>query len=175
MTCTEIIFEIIKITGAIVGLILIIHRINLTKKVFVADHLRRKKESTLTAYNAIRDSYREINDELCSKLNVVKNTPTPISKDVLMRINNEDSHRVKVTTLLGYIQRFAVGVQHDIYDKDVLWDLSGSSFITVFERYRPYLIHIREKNKMFCMESDIFIESLKERSNIEKEKIKANN
>ena len=97
MSDAEITCEILKIAVAIIGLYFIVQRLKLTEEVFKEDHDRRKKESTLTAYNVIRDSFREIHSELCSKLNIDKHTSEPITDEVVDRIVNEDSHRIKVT------------------------------------------------------------------------------
>ena len=106
-------------------------------------------------------------------MNIDKHTSEPITDEVVDRIVNEDSHRIKVTTLLSYIQRLAVGSQHNIYDQDVLWDLSGSSFINVYENYRPYMNRAREDNVLYYLEADEFIEYLKTRSKQKNEELRS--
>ncbi|MGY8869206.1 MAG: DUF4760 domain-containing protein [Pseudomonadales bacterium] len=160
MSFEEFILEMVKIFGVAFGFCLVIMRLKQTDKIFNADHERRKKESTLNAYNAIRDSLREVSGELNSSLGLVANSGTPISYKSLERIVSEKSHRDKLIILLGYIQRLGVGVKHDIYDINVLSDLSGGTFINIFKRYEPYILNVRKQNGSFYAEADDFINKL---------------
>ncbi|RDE24285.1 hypothetical protein DV711_01460 [Motiliproteus coralliicola] len=162
MSGLELFFEGIKLTGLVVGFALVIIRIRQTQTIFMADHDRRKKESTLNAYNTIRDSFRQLNNEICSALSIEKNQASPISKDILTRILSEPVHRDKVVTLLSYIQRFGVGVKHKIYDTEVLCDLSGSAFINFYKRLSPYIEAARTENHLLYQEAESFITELEQ-------------
>lgn len=151
--------DVLNVIIALVGLIAIWHQIVMTRASIEADHLRRKKESTFNGYNLIREDFRKLNNEILSALNIPKDSKLDKSHFDTLRENPQLME--KMQTLLSYIQRIAVGVQNDVYDMDILLDLSGTPFIRAFDRYYPHILESRQSSITFYQEAEYFINKLK--------------
>lgn len=157
--------EITDITGmlslliAIVGIFLIMRQIVMSRISVEADHLRRKKESTFNGYNEIREDFRRLNKEILHELNLQYDSSLEQHHFDTIRENQDLTEKLR--TLLSYIERMAVGVKNDIYDLNILLDLSGTPFICAFERYYTYIRESRQRSITFYQEAENFINILR--------------
>lgn len=151
--------NIARVVITIIGVTLVLQQIIQARRSMEADHLRRKKESTFNGYNLIREDFRRINNEILLELDVSQESVLEKHHFDTIRGNNQLSE--KVTTLLSYIQRMAVGVQNDVYDLNLLLDLSGTPFIRTFDRYYPYTLESRQRSITFYQEAEYFVNILR--------------
>ena len=152
--------SIISVFIALIGVIFVIRQLTLTRLSIDADHLRRKKESTFNGYNKIREDYRRLNREVLDKLELKIGDELSLQQLSIIRDNPEI--KVKIQTVLSYVQRIAVGVENDIYDINIMFDLSGTVFIQTFERYYPYVLEARSKSITYYQEAEHLINKLRE-------------
>lgn len=151
--------SIASVLIAIVGIVLVIRQITLARISIDADHLRRKKESTFNGYNLLREDFRRKNNEILSDLNL--SLTDKLTSEDFLKIKESHDLTEKLNILLSYIQRIAVGVDNDIYDINLLLDLSGTPFINAFDRYYPYVLESRQRSITFYQEAEYFINELR--------------
>lgn len=159
MNASDII-SIVTVFVAIIGVVLVLKQINLARISIQTDYIRRKKESTFNAYNLIREDFRKLNREILNDLNIQRDGK--IEKDLINKIHENCELRDKLATLLSYIERIGTGVKHDIYDIQLLNDLSGTAFIRSFDIYYPYIRESKKDSITFYRESENFIKKLRE-------------
>ena len=151
--------SIITTVATIVGLLLVLRQVTLARTSVEADHLRRKKDSTFTAFTLIRDKFRQLDNEILCDLEL--SCDSTLEKHHFDKISNNQELLIKLRRLLSNIQLMAVGVQNDIYDLNVLFDLSGTTFINTFDRYFPYILDSRKQSVTFYQEAEYFINKLR--------------
>lgn len=151
--------DIASVTIALIGVILVLRQITLARISIDKDHLRRKKESIFNGYNLIREDIRKLNNKILENLDLT--IDDKLTSEHLSKIRESTELRNKVQTLLSYIQRIAVGVENDIYDINILLDLSGTPFINTFDRYYPYILESRQASITYNQEAEYFINELR--------------
>lgn len=57
----------------------------------------------------------------------------------------------------------AVGMNTDIYDKDLLFRMSGSSIISIFDRFNTYITKCQQQNPNLYIEFQDLVNDFKER------------
>ncbi len=86
-----------------------------------------RKKSTLEAYNQLQEQALDI-------LN--KYTKTQIEN--LKRSNKDNDYRI-VSSCLARVEHFCVGIRQGIYDANVLYELSGIYFVSIYEKLKPII------------------------------------
>lgn len=97
---------------------------------FARDSSRKKKESTLNAYNALQyDTFEKLNKYVD-----------------MSTIEYQSDAWEKITICLAQIENFSVGINTGIYSLKILNRLGGAFFIRQFEKLMPVIKLKREKN-----------------------------
>ena len=97
---------------------------------FARDSSRKKKESTLNAYNALQyDAFEKLNKYVD-----------------MSTIEYQSDAWEEITICLAQIENFSVGINTDIYSLEILNRLGGAFFIRQFEKLMPVIKLNREKN-----------------------------
>jgi len=103
----------------------------------IADHDRRKKQSTIEYMNVIRQQYRPINKKLTEQYgfgNVIN----------LSSLNSETKSDIR--ELLSIVEHLSVGVNMDVYDIDALIRMSGSYLLRMRRNLSPYIENAQRNN-----------------------------
>ena len=152
--------DIVSIPIGIIGLILVLHQLYLTRLESEKEHLRMKNEMTLNAYSTVRKDLRKITSKVRKKLDIndMFDDVTDEQIDMIMR---DKSLRDDVAEMLSLLNKFAVGVKHDIFNIDIINELSGKYFIKTHKQFEPYLRIVRENSNTLYSEYDILVDKLK--------------
>ncbi len=152
--------DIVSIPIGIIGLILVLHQLYLTRLESEKEHLRMKNEMTLNAYSTVRKDLRKITSKVRKKLDIndMFDHVTDEQIDMIMR---DKSLRDDVAEMLSLLNKFAVGVKHDIFNIDIINELSGKYFIKTHKQFAPYLKIVRENSNTLYSEYDILVDKLK--------------
>ena len=167
----ENITSIITTFATVISLFLVLHQIWLARRGIEADHLRRKKDATFNGFNLIREDFRQLNNEILEALELSQDSN--LDESHFTKIRNDHILLGKLRTILSYIERMAVGVKHDIYDLNILVDLSGTVFVRTYDRYLPYILESRDSSTTYYREADDFIKQLRSLRKIRISEIKS--
>jgi hypothetical protein len=74
---------------------------------------------------------------------------------------NDKNLRQDVSEMLSLLNKFAVGVKHDIFSIDIINELSGKYFIKTHKQFKPYIKRARENVDTLYSEYDVLVENLK--------------
>ena len=59
--------------------------------------------------------------------------------------NIDDKERILINFLLNTFEDLAVGIDHEIYDKEMIEKSLGGDISKIYKRITPYIEHSREK------------------------------
>ncbi|WP_372398129.1 DUF4760 domain-containing protein [Azospirillum sp. HJ39] len=120
-------------------------QIRIMRDAYLADHERRKKQSTIEYVNSIRDKYRPIVERLEDKF----------GKDLVINLPDIDQgERRNIKELLSIIEHMAVGVETEVYDIDIIDRMSGSYFLRIRRILDPYISDAQKRNANNYIEFD---------------------
>ena len=156
--------DIMAVPIAILGVVLIVRQLKLALQESEREHQRRQNEMTLNAYNAVRDDLRESIRHIRKKLEL-EDMFDEFTNEHLNQIINDKSIRYDVTRMLGYLNKFAVGVKYDVFNIKLLNDLSGNLFIATYIQFKPYIDWVRKDSDIFYIEYERLVEKLQEIKN----------
>lgn len=129
--------ELITITAAILGTVAAVYNIRLVAQTFKADHERRKKQATIEYVGQIlREARFTIDARYRSRI---------LTNEELSKLIDTPEDYAKWRNALGVFEHLAVGVSAGVYDKDILYRMSGSYIIELFAVIKPYVLLKREK------------------------------
>ncbi len=152
--------DIVSIPISIVGLILVLHQLYLTRLKSEKEHLRMKNEMTLNAYSTVRKDLREITSKVRNKLNI-NDMFDNLTDEQIKMIMNDKNLKHDVEEMLSLLNKFAVGVKHDIFNINIINELSGKYFIKTHKQFAPYIKIVRENSNTIYYEYDILVKKLK--------------
>lgn len=114
-----------------------VYNVSILVKSFKADHDRRRKQAT---FEYVGDRLREALTTLDEKINFKK-----LTKDDCIRIfkNTEDS--AEIAKYLSVLEHISVGVNRNIYDKDVLYDMASTYIVDIYQKFAPYIKFLRKR------------------------------
>jgi hypothetical protein len=153
--------DIVGIPIGVIGLILVLHQLYLTRIESEKEHLRMKNEMTLNVYSTIRKDLRIITSKIRKELNI-NDMFDNVTEEHIDMIMHDKNLRRDVSEMLGMLNKFAVGVKHDIFNIDILNELSGKYFIKTHNQFEPYLRRVRKNSDTLYAEYDILVMRLKE-------------
>jgi len=151
--------DIVAVPIAIVGLYFVVRQLSLARAESEKEHQRRKNEITLNAYNAIREDLRETSFKVREKLHL-KNMFDDLNENHTKKILMDEELKTDVSKMLSIFERFAVGVQHDVFNINLISDLSGTVFIQTFKQFKPYIDVVRENSKTFYIAYEELVKEL---------------
>ncbi len=153
--------DILAIPLAIIGLVLIIRQLNLALAESEREHLRRQKEMTLKAYGAIRGDLRKYVKNIRNMLEL-EDMFAPVTQEHLNQILSDKRLRHEVIKMLGIVNKFAVGIKHDVFNIELVNDLAGRLFIETYNQFEPYIKYVRKDSPNFYIEYERLVERLKQ-------------
>jgi len=151
--------DIFAIPIAILGIILIVRQLQLSLEESEKEHQRRQNEMTLNAYNTVRgdlrDSIRRVRNEL-----QLDDMFDDFTDENLEQIINNKHIRHDVARMLGYLNKFAVGIKYDVFNINLVNDLAGLLFIETYRQFRPYINWVRKDASHFYVDYEELVEKL---------------
>ena len=151
--------DILSIPLAILGLILIIRQLNMQLAESEREHTRRQKEMTLNSYNSIRGDLRRSLKSVRNKLGLDDMFDT-FTQEHLEQIFQDKKLRHEVIKMLSYMNKFAVGVKHDVFNIHLLNDLAGDVFVNTYKQFKPYIYHVRKNSSKFYRDYESLVQEL---------------
>ncbi|MCG7552799.1 DUF4760 domain-containing protein [Pseudoalteromonas sp. Of11M-6] len=110
-------------------------------KTMIADHDRRKKHATVEYLKSVRPIWsslrRELNDHFGTG---------PLTESNLLEIDKDKELQRLIRELLGGMEHLAVGANCDVFDRDLIYRMSASSFIRICKRMDLYIERAQQKN-----------------------------
>ncbi|CAA6804559.1 MAG: Unknown protein [uncultured Sulfurovum sp.] len=152
--------DILAIPIGIVGVVLIVRQLSLALHESEREHQRRQNEMTLNAYNTVRIDLRETIRRVRHRLELT-DMFDEFTEDNLQEIIDDNVLRDDVARMLGFLNKFSVGVKYDVFNIELLNDLSGTLFIQTFIQFKPYIDWVRKDSEIFYVDYERLVEKLK--------------
>ena len=151
--------DILSVPIGIVGVVLIVRQLRLSLQESEREHQRRQNEMTLNAYNAVRGDLRETIRRIRQKLEL-DDMFHKFTEEHLEEIIKDKALRDDVARMLGFLNKFAVGVKYDVFNISLINDLSGTLFTQTYHQFKPYIDWVRKDSKVFYIEYERLVEKL---------------
>ena len=151
--------DILSVPIGIVGVVLIVRQLRLSLQESEREHQRRQNEMTLNAYNAVRGDLRKTIRRIRQKLEL-DDMFDKFTEQHLEEIINDKALRDDVARMLGFLNKFAVGVKYDVFNIKLINDLSGTLFTQTYRQFKPYIDWVRKDSKVFYLEYERLVEKL---------------
>jgi len=153
--------DIIAVPLAMIGIYYIVRQLKLALLESERDHQRRQNEMTLNAYNTVRGDLRDTIRRIRMKLKLA-DMFDEFTEENLEQIMNDKILRDDVAKMLGFVNKFAVGINHDVFNIYLVNDLAGKLFIQTFQQFYPYIEKVREDYKGFYRDYEDLVYKLEE-------------
>ena len=153
--------DIVAVPIGLIGVFLIVHQLMLSRQESEREHQRRQNEMTLNAYNTVRGDLRATIRRVRQQLEL-DDMFAQFTEHKLKLIINDKVLRDDVEKMLGFLNKFAVGIKYDVFNIYLLNDLSGSLFIQTYRQFKPYIDWVRKDETFGYVDYERLVESLKE-------------
>jgi len=151
--------DIVAIPIAVLGLLFIVRQLQLALQESEKEHQRRQNEMTLNAYNAVRGDLRDSIRRVRNELQLEDMFDTFEEKHLELIITHQHL-RHDVSRMLGYLNKFAVGIKYDVFNIHFINDLAGALFIETYRQFKPYIDWVRKDSSHFYIEYEKLVEEL---------------
>ena len=151
--------DIVAVPIAIIGVGFVASQLYLSRIQDKTENLKRQKEVTLDAYNRVRDDLSERLGSIRKKLGL-NSMYVIVDNTIVEKILDSEKLRMEMTVILSIFERFSVGVHHEIYNRNLINDLSGMVFIQTYKQFEPYIHEVRKKSKTFYEEYEKLVREL---------------
>ncbi|WP_081864929.1 DUF4760 domain-containing protein [Chondromyces apiculatus] len=109
-----------------------------------ADHERRKKQATIEYANQIREIWQKSKTIIEQALNKTVSRGSPISQKETTIIENTPELLTASMEILARLEHLAVGVNAGVFDASILYRMSGSHLIGIYDYMLEYIKMTRE-------------------------------
>jgi len=152
----ESIAVIISSFTVVVGVVIAIMQLrkmqsgnNLQQKSFLADHERRKKQST------IEFTYQVLEERIKATKSINKAFPNKEVVNVNSRAYTENLEDVRgaISRYLNLMERISVGINIGVYDLDTFMRITGVATINFYKRIEPIILEKRKvanRSSLYC-------------------------
>ena len=156
LVIVESITVIVSSIAVVIGIIIAILQLqkmqvsnDLQQKSILADHERRKKQSTIEFSHQVLEERIKATDQINKvfKNQEVVNVTTPDY------INNVNDVKGAISRYLNLMERISVGINIGVYDRDTFMRITGSLTIKFYRRIEPVIMEKRKKTgnpKAYC-------------------------
>lgn len=132
----------------------------ISEEMYLADHDRRKKQSTIEYVNNVRDRYVPIMDYFDERFGV---------GHVINISDISEADARKISELLSVVEHMAVGVETEVYDIDIIDRMSGAYFLRMRRVLDPYIARSQQKNPRAFIEFDHMCDRIRSKRKIPNE------
>jgi len=130
-------FEIISTILAAIGIFATIYNLQLFVRASRADHERRRKQATIEyAGQLLREARMKID---------VRYRFQALTSEDINKVMSNPEEEAELRNILGVFEHLAVGVHAGVYDRDILYRMSATYIISIFQRVKAYIDVAREK------------------------------
>lgn len=157
-------YEIFRIIFFGLTACILIVQAGLALKSIKADHERRKKQATFEFVQKIRPAWIEAKHAIESRWG-----NDPLTSNELEEINKDFELLKLVRNLLGLLEHLSVGMNSGVFDKDLLFRMSGSQLIGIHKRLRAYIDRVRLSAPAAYIEYSDLVKDFEERKRIKPE------
>lgn len=63
--------------------------------------------------------------------------------------------------MLDFLNKFAVGIKYDVFNKSLVNDLDGKLFIRTYKQFAPYIKKVRKNSNTFYLDYEKLVAELK--------------
>lgn len=127
-------------------------QLKIMRSSLIADHERRRKQSTIEYVNAIRGKYSPISRKLEEKF----------GWDHVINLKEMDeSEQRDIREFLAIVEHMAVGVETEVYDVDIVNRMSGRYFLRMRRILDPYISYAQSENPTSYIEYDRMCERIR--------------
>jgi len=147
--------------AAQISLLIIMTQLYLAYRVFKADHERRKKQSTIEYINNVRQLWSLHKSKVDEKFGFDALT----DKDI-QQINSDDELKNPIQALLGQLEHVAVGMNTGVYDKDLLYRMSGAFLMSNYNRFKLFIEEAQKGNPFTYIEFQELVFDFQERRRV---------
>lgn len=106
---------------------------------FFCERSRNRKEATIHAFDQL-----EANDSVIKLFSLPKSTLDGYVEDRINNVHRVNKDWAEISLALSLIEHFAVGVNHSIYDIEILNSMAGNKMISVFSNCENVLQYKRK-------------------------------
>jgi len=152
--------DILAIPLTLVGLTLVLQQLYLARRESEREHKHTRNEMTLNAYSSVRKDLGALTSKVWKKMNI-NDMFDNVTEEQIEIIMNDKSLRHNVEEILNMLNKFAVGVKYDVFNIDMINDLSGKFLIKTHKQFKPYIRHLRKNSNTFYAEYDQLVIQLK--------------
>lgn len=141
VSITTILSNIAVVIGMIIALVQLkklIESNKLQRQSIVADHDRRKKQSTIEYFTVINNETHLLLSYIRESYSISPITVDQIQKDAELLKN--------VQRYLSLMERLAVGVRTNVYDINIINNICGASIMFNYKRFSEFIIWRRKEN-----------------------------
>ena len=154
-------FEIFSLIIGLVTACILIVQASLVLKSLKGDHERRKKQATFEFVQKIRPAWLEAKHALEERWG-----REPLTSKELEEIENDFRLMTTVRSLLGLLEHLSVGMNAGVFDKDLLYRMSGTQLINIHKRLRTYIDKIQQTHPTAYTEYQELVKDFEERKRI---------
>jgi hypothetical protein len=151
--------DILAIPIGLIGLFLVLNQLKLGQQESEREHRRRQNEMTLNAYNTVRGDLRETIRRVRKKLEL-EDMFDEFKGEHLEKIMSDKELRDDVAKMLGFLNKFAVGIKYDVFNIYLVNDLAGKLFIKTYKQFRPYINRVRQDSNTFYVDYENLVNKL---------------
>ena len=151
--------DITAVPLAMIGIYYIVRQLKLALLESERDHQRRQNEMTLNAYNTVRGDLRDTIRRIRLTLGLA-DMFAEFTQENLEQIMRDEVLRDDVAKMLGFVNKFAVGINHDVFNIYLVNDLAGKLFIQTFQQFNPYIQRVREDYEGFYQDYEDLVYKL---------------
>jgi len=156
MNIVESVTVIVSNCAVVVGIFIAIMQLrkmqvsnDLQQKNILADHERRKKQSTIEFSHQVLEERIKATDEI----NKVFKNQEVVNVTAPDYINNVNDVKGAISRYLNLMERISVGINIGVYDRDTFMRITGSLTIKFYKRIEPVIIEKRRitgNPKAYC-------------------------
>ena len=109
------------------------------------DHNRRRMQATVEFVNHIRPRWRLRRRQIIRELGA-----GPISKENAEKLYSDPPYtelQAQVTDVLGLLEHLSVGVHAGVFDLDMLYQMSGTYLIKIFDSLEEFITLIQKRER----------------------------
>jgi hypothetical protein len=146
-------FQTVQVLIAAAGVLLVSQQLRQIKRNAKNDFDQRRKESTfdyLVSTQSLRDERSKkipkSQEKLAAFLNVAMSVESS-DPDVEQIDGKPETNRAAIIKLLNYYERLAAGVNHDVYEFNVVNVVWGGLILGVVDRFTEFMVWYRQQFK----------------------------
>lgn len=134
-------FQVLSLALAAASVAVVAARLSTAIKTMKADHERRKKLATIEHVREVRPRWEASRAWLEGRFQGER-----LTQDGVQEVDKDPKARENIRSLLALLEHLAVGVNTGVFDRDLLYRMSASTTIRIYDQLRPYIKRRQQEN-----------------------------